>query len=331
MNFQRSAELNELKKQALTYYSTNPEITKNVEDSLNHLFYDSPEDVYGYLAEFFGRLSRPATISRIYASNSIFYDCKCQSTFHLELYFNIKNEEKKIVDIIAPCFYINDILLNDSSKIQIIQDDDHHRNDNLIKIIDFINGEVNIILENYNPITDQKELDSKLVKIYERKQSEHLSMNSSISNESTTQSATQNHLPTTEDENDSSKKAKKSGTAATKDTTKQQQGGRNKSAGQNQNERIELKKCFDSNFEANYTLSIISKIILLSASKLTNRQPFEQILQLVSNVNISILFKYQNTILVSILINNRNHLPFQYQHQSFQFFKMVKGLMVNNC
>jgi hypothetical protein len=42
----------ELKRQALDYFVTNPEITKKVEDALNDLFYTEPEDVYGYLVGF---------------------------------------------------------------------------------------------------------------------------------------------------------------------------------------------------------------------------------------------------------------------------------------
>ena len=49
MNSNRSRDLNELKKQALNYYSMNGDIAKRIEDALNSLFYDSPYDVYGYL------------------------------------------------------------------------------------------------------------------------------------------------------------------------------------------------------------------------------------------------------------------------------------------
>ena len=49
MNSQRSRDLNELKRQALSYYSVNADVPKRIEDALNSLFYDSPNDVYGYL------------------------------------------------------------------------------------------------------------------------------------------------------------------------------------------------------------------------------------------------------------------------------------------
>ena len=46
---QRARELNELKRQALNFYSMNADIPKKVEEALNSLFYDSPYDAYGYL------------------------------------------------------------------------------------------------------------------------------------------------------------------------------------------------------------------------------------------------------------------------------------------
>lgn len=52
MNSQRARDINELKKQAIQFYTENSDITKRVEDALNNLFYDSPYDVYGYLVIF---------------------------------------------------------------------------------------------------------------------------------------------------------------------------------------------------------------------------------------------------------------------------------------
>lgn len=49
MNSQRARDINELKKQAIQFYTENSDITKRVEDALNNLFYDSPYDFYGYL------------------------------------------------------------------------------------------------------------------------------------------------------------------------------------------------------------------------------------------------------------------------------------------
>ena len=45
----RSADINELKSQAIAYYSTNADIIKKVESGLNELFYESPHDVFGFL------------------------------------------------------------------------------------------------------------------------------------------------------------------------------------------------------------------------------------------------------------------------------------------
>jgi len=49
MNSQRSRDLNELKRQVLNYYSLNSDVPKRIEEAINSLFYDSPDDIYGYL------------------------------------------------------------------------------------------------------------------------------------------------------------------------------------------------------------------------------------------------------------------------------------------
>ena len=53
MNTQRSRDLNDLKRQIVSYYSTNSDVPKRIEDALNSLFYDSPHDIYGYLVRFY--------------------------------------------------------------------------------------------------------------------------------------------------------------------------------------------------------------------------------------------------------------------------------------
>ena len=49
INSQRTKDLNELKKQALAYFTRNKDVPLKIEEALNSLFYDSPHDVYGYL------------------------------------------------------------------------------------------------------------------------------------------------------------------------------------------------------------------------------------------------------------------------------------------
>jgi hypothetical protein len=90
---QRTRDLNDLKRQALNFYTLNPELTGRVEDSLNSLFYESPYDTYGYLAEYFGKYARQSFITRIVAHKSTYYDARSQPTFRLDIYAQDKNKE----------------------------------------------------------------------------------------------------------------------------------------------------------------------------------------------------------------------------------------------
>jgi hypothetical protein len=115
MNSQRTRDLNELKKQALNFYSLNGDIPKKIEDALNSLFYESPYDVYGYLvnqylifllvfdpsnfftfffkSDYFGKYQKPVFLTKIVANKSVFYDSKGQQTFLLDVYCQDKNKE----------------------------------------------------------------------------------------------------------------------------------------------------------------------------------------------------------------------------------------------
>jgi hypothetical protein len=61
---QRTRDLNDLKRQALSFFNTNTELTSKVEDALNSLFYESPYDTYGYLVSKTPALPFPLSTSR---------------------------------------------------------------------------------------------------------------------------------------------------------------------------------------------------------------------------------------------------------------------------
>lgn len=90
---QRTRDLNDLKRQALSYFSLNSDITKRVEDALNSLFYESPYDTYGYLSEYFVKFSKQMFITRLVAHHTPYYDSRFQPTFRLDLYVQDKNKE----------------------------------------------------------------------------------------------------------------------------------------------------------------------------------------------------------------------------------------------
>jgi hypothetical protein len=60
-------------------------------------------------------------------------------------------------------------LINDSAKIQFIQEDDIFRQSKIGEVIDFVNTELNSLIKNYSPL-DQDELDEKINKLFHSKQ-----------------------------------------------------------------------------------------------------------------------------------------------------------------
>lgn len=66
---------------------------------------------------------------------------------------------KRVLSIDSSCYAIDQV--NDSARIQIIQEDDLHRSSKINEIINFINTEVNELIKNYTPY-DQEEIDDKL-------------------------------------------------------------------------------------------------------------------------------------------------------------------------
>lgn len=64
-----------------------------------------------------------------------------------------------MLSVDAPCHNFD--LVNDSSKIQLIQEEDAFRSSKINEIISFINTEINDLIKNHSP-SDQDEIDDKL-------------------------------------------------------------------------------------------------------------------------------------------------------------------------
>ncbi|XP_064173795.1 enolase 4 [Anguilla rostrata] len=89
--YKQDREFYDLKNRAVEYYRANG-VPQKMEAVLNEMFFEKPDDVYGYLANYFSRLSRPPVISRLLGKEV--YDGKGQLTVQAEVFCTIKNEEK---------------------------------------------------------------------------------------------------------------------------------------------------------------------------------------------------------------------------------------------
>lgn len=281
MSTQRTKELSELKKEALAYFSMNQDVPKRIEDALNTLFYDSPHDVFGYLSDYFSKFSKPSFITRIRANKNLVYDSKCQTTFRLNIYCQINNKEKKMLSIDSCCYSPD--FINDSAKIQYIQEDDFFRQTKLNDLLEFVNIELNGLVKNYSPL-DQDELDEKIKMLFQAKQAStfQVYLFNTKANESTvikdrTPTTVTNVTPTNA----------KSKTTPAKQTEKQsikvQQAagassiavGAISSAAQD-----EVLNYFQSTFHASFMESTISKAVCLTGACLANKELFEHIADL---------------------------------------------------
>lgn len=290
MNSQRSRDLNELKRQVMNYYSVNADVPKNIEDALNSLFYDSPQDIYGYLSDYFDKLSKPALITKVVASKSTYYDSKSQQVFRLDVFCLDKNNDKKLVSIYSPCNSPD--IIHDSSLLQYIQEDDTLRNIKLIEIVKFISTEINDVLKQLNPF-DQIELDEHITKVFQEKQKEFYQkalLTSSFETKSVSDINEKSKTPSTPKQPQPKATASKLGKASTL------------IANSAVNSQDDFQSYFQKNFYGLFALSILSKAICLASTALSKQQVFERIAQL-SNQNIS---KYKMPIpMISILQNGK--------------------------
>nr|XP_005995799.1 PREDICTED: enolase-like protein ENO4 [Latimeria chalumnae] len=84
-------EFYELKQRAAEYYRTN-EIPQRIEEVLNSMFYEKPDDIYGYLVNYFSKFLKAPIISRLVGRKEL--DGKGQLTVGAEVFCIIKNKEK---------------------------------------------------------------------------------------------------------------------------------------------------------------------------------------------------------------------------------------------
>ncbi|XP_030643304.1 enolase 4 [Chanos chanos] len=92
-------EFYELKIKAAEYFGANA-ISQKLEAALNEAFFEQPNDIHGYLANYFSKLSSSPVISRIWGKE--IYNGRGQLTVQAEVYCIIKNEEKSICSAVIP-------------------------------------------------------------------------------------------------------------------------------------------------------------------------------------------------------------------------------------
>uniref|UniRef100_A0A8C3RJ37 Enolase 4 n=1 Tax=Chelydra serpentina TaxID=8475 RepID=A0A8C3RJ37_CHESE len=137
--------LPELRRQAAEYYRSN-EVPQRLEEALNATFYLRPADLYGHLANYFSTFSKPPVICRLIGRKVL--DGVGQPTLEVEIFCTVKNYEKSICSIVVSSH--SEILENASP--EAIDADEKERNDSINRALEWVNGSLNEMLRDLQPV-----------------------------------------------------------------------------------------------------------------------------------------------------------------------------------
>ncbi|XP_035519754.1 enolase 4, partial [Morone saxatilis] len=136
----------DIQNAAAEFYRVN-RVPQAVERALNELFFHRPEDVHGYLANYFTNLSAPPMISRLKGREV--YDARGQPSIQTEVFCIVCNKEKRMSSAaVSSHFGPKETSLNWSQE----------RADHVMTGVQWINEPLNNMLKVQNPC-DQSEVD----------------------------------------------------------------------------------------------------------------------------------------------------------------------------
>uniref|UniRef100_H3BC64 Enolase 4 n=1 Tax=Latimeria chalumnae TaxID=7897 RepID=H3BC64_LATCH len=154
-------ELYELKQRAHEYYRIN-EIPQRIEEVLNNMFFEQPDDIYGHLANYFSKFFKAPVISRLLGRKEL--DGKGKLTVGAEVFCIIKNKEKSgSSSIISSHFQLESNPLPESREAN-----DEARKESANIALDWINEPLNLLLKGLAP-DDQCETDKLLGEFFTKK------------------------------------------------------------------------------------------------------------------------------------------------------------------
>ncbi|XP_049926794.1 enolase 4 [Epinephelus moara] len=139
----------DIKNAAAEFYRVN-RVPQEIETALNELFFHKPEDVYGYLVNYFTNLYAPPRISRL--TGREVYDARGQLSIKAEVFCIVCNKEKSMFSAaISSHFGPNETSLDWRAKSQ-------ERADHVMTAAQWINEHLNNMLKGQNPC-DQSDVD----------------------------------------------------------------------------------------------------------------------------------------------------------------------------
>ncbi|XP_032636689.1 enolase 4 isoform X2 [Chelonoidis abingdonii] len=153
--------LPELRHQAAEYYRSN-EVPQRLEEALNATFYLRPPDLYGHLANYFSKFSKPPVICKLIGRKVL--DGIGRPTLEVEIFCTVKNHEKSICSIVVSSH--SEIL--DNASPEAIDADEKERNDSINRALEWVNGSLNEMLRDLQP-ADQCKADELLGEYFAKK------------------------------------------------------------------------------------------------------------------------------------------------------------------
>lgn len=145
-------ELYELKEKAAKYYAENG-VPQKMEEILNSMFYDSPSDVYGHLANYFQGFASSPTVTKVRARPAL--DSKAYTAIQTEVYCTVNNKEKLICTCLSSSTTPH---LPEIARPEDRDEEDREREENVKAAIRYINSDINSKLRGLDP-TKQGEAD----------------------------------------------------------------------------------------------------------------------------------------------------------------------------
>ncbi|XP_041865745.1 enolase 4 isoform X2 [Melanotaenia boesemani] len=145
-------DFQELKNAAAEFYRVHG-VPQEIERALNEAFVLQPGDVYGHLADYFGKLAAPAVISRLRGREV--YDARGQLSVEAEVFCRVCNKEKSMsLAAVSSCLPPKRTLLDWKAESQ---ERAHH----VMTSAQWINEPLNSMLKDQNPC-DQAQVDQIL-------------------------------------------------------------------------------------------------------------------------------------------------------------------------
>lgn len=163
-NQRESPELKELKQKAAQFYTENG-VPQKMEEILNSLFYDNPQDVYGYVASYFDSFSNKPVISKVKSIQAL--DSKGQTAIHTEIFCTVKNKEK----LVASHTSGNESHPHDGVKQEDRDAAEQERQNFVTAAINIINSNITEALSGVNP-RDQQQVDDLLLNVFNKLRSD---------------------------------------------------------------------------------------------------------------------------------------------------------------